>query len=147
MNSGKIEPIIESLSVDDWEMIKVDSIELLHKECDVYDLSVENDMTYLANGFIVHNSVHPFCSCQLMILPDKYEFVKHKVVRVPFTFDEKKYRVGHILTEDEARNLPDEYSQNIEEDAILEYTGKMAVKKSYDNCLIEFDDTECVCRY
>jgi len=41
-----------------WILSKIDSIEPVHAKCSVYNLEVENDNSYIAEGVIVHNCEH-----------------------------------------------------------------------------------------
>ena len=42
-------------------------------------------------------SVHPWCNCQLSMVPDGYDFVKKRVVTDPFKRGKRQYKRGQVV--------------------------------------------------
>ena len=70
-------------------------------------------------------SVHPWCNCQLQVIPDGFDFVKKKV----FVTGPKR---GEVVFDEELAKMSEEQKSKLGVNAILSYTGETAkpVKKS-----------------
>jgi len=115
------------------------------------DLKDSNYGLKAANWEPTIGSVHPYCQCQLSVVPDGYGFGKRRVVTVPFTMGDKKFKMGMQVPDGEFDELSDEHKGNVGYDAILEYNGKTTrptVKKSLNNLIIsDMADYNCICCY
>lgn len=77
--------------------------------------------------------VHPYCQCQLHVVPEGHTFVKRKVATAPIVFEDKKYGIGSVIPDAKFRALPTEFKEKTRDEAIMEATGKTArVSKSLD---------------
>ena len=85
-------------------------------------------------------AVHPWCSCQLITIPDGYDFLKKKVVGTEFEHEGTKHKKGTIIG-DELFPLLGSNKENIIENAVLSYTGTTGrpVEKSM------YPDNDIVC--
>jgi hypothetical protein len=96
-------------------------------------------------------SVHPWCQCQLMMIPDGYDFVKRATVKQPFKIGEKHFKKGQILTQSELDALPEEERNKTGLDAILEFTGETAkpdtTKSMAASDIGHGHDDDCACEY
>lgn len=74
-------------------------------------------------------AVHPWCQCQIVVIPEGYNFVTKKVVYEDFEHEGKSYKRGSIIS-DEA--IKETHAEKLMDNAILSYTGKTAkpVEKS-----------------
>lgn len=85
-----------------FEKVKIESVEVFEGEDVMFDLSVEGDKTYVANGFAVHNS--DYCLQQdgriyRINEPDLYPPPAHFNCRstlIPITADEQ-YKISKPL--------------------------------------------------
>lgn len=96
----------------------------------------------------VIGSVHPWCQCQLVVIPEGYDFKKTRVVKDPFSFDTREYKTGQVVAEEDYSRLGPTEQSKIGLEPVLTYTGKTAspdVEKSFgvfdtsDNCFCEHD--------
>lgn len=90
--------------------------------------------------------VHPWCQCQLMEIPDGYDFKTMWVVSEPFD----RYKKGEIISEAVYAELDIEDRKKLRKDAGLEYTGttaKPSTAKSFRFDSDEDDDHDCLCSY
>ncbi len=71
-------------------------------------------------------SVHPWCSCQLIVIPEGHSFVQEKVVANPFEKGGRQYKKGQILTDAEYSGLSRDEKENTKMDAVLRNTGVTA---------------------
>lgn len=95
-------------------------------------------------------SVHPWCQCQLMMIPEGYDFVKKRTVKESFEHDGKKYNKGQIIAEKLYRTLSEENRDKTGKDAILEFTGETAkpsTRKSFVSDMGHGHDDDCKCEY
>lgn len=149
MNNGSIvNPVISRLP-DGFELIDVESMEFVSANEEVFDLSIEEDETYTANGFMVHNSIHPWCQCQLHPVIDGFGFVKKRVAAKRFTARGKEYKLGQIIEDDEYSRLSSTQKEKTRADAILTYVGedaKPSVSKSIES-LVRSENENCNCEY
>lgn len=93
--------------------------------------------------------VHPWCQCQLHMLPEGFEFEKKRVVTKPFTKDGKEYKNGSTISESDYDSLSDSERGHTGYDAVLERTGRESrptTRKSLESRPIS-DIDDCVCRY
>lgn len=90
--------------------------------------------------------VHPWCQCQLQVVPENYDFKTHWVVSEPFA----GYKKGEIISDTVYSGLDVEDRKKLRKDAILEYTGataKPSIRKSFSSDSDEDDDRDCLCCY
>ena len=96
-------------------------------------------------------SVHPWCQCQLMMIPDGYDFVKRRVVREPFESGGRKYLTGQIIPDSVFDTLTEEERNKVGMDAILEFTGETATLKTRKSLSLSDmghgHDDNCTCEY
>jgi len=71
-------------------------------------------------------SVHPWCNCQLLVLPDGYDFEKQRVIVDGFSKDSRKFKRGEILSATEFEKLSEDQKKKVGWDAILTHTGETA---------------------
>ena len=74
----------------------------------------------------VVGATHPWCNCQIHIIPDGYDFVTRPVVQEQFDEGGKTYKRGQRLSETEYRTLRSSHADKIGKGAILEFTGTTA---------------------
>jgi len=86
------------------------------------DLADNNVGIKARNWRATIGSVHPWCNCQLLVLPDGYDFEKRRVIVDPF----EGHKRGEIVSEKEFSGMSKEKQSNIGWDAILTHTGKTA---------------------
>lgn len=89
--------------------------------------------------------VHPWCQCQLQMIPEGYDFKTSWVVAEPFA----GYKKGEIISDTVYSGLDVEERKKLRKDAILQYTGataKPSTKKSFAPDSDE-DDDHCICCY
>jgi hypothetical protein len=93
-------------------------------------------------------SVHPWCSCQLMVIPEGYNFRRTMTVKQDFEFDGVSYKIGQVIPEEQFKRFGPEQQGKIGFDPVLTFTGESAkpeVEKSFrvehvsDNCFCEHD--------
>lgn len=93
-------------------------------------------------------SVHPWCGCQLLPVPDGYDFRRVMTVKQDFEFDGVSYKVGQVIPEDVFKKLGPQEQSKIGFDPVLTFTGESAkpeVEKSFrvshtsDDCFCEHD--------
>ena len=70
-------------------------------------------------------SVHPWCNCQIHVVPEGFDFIKRNVVVEPFEFKGRKYIKGEVV-EKEFADLTEELKQKVGKNAILSFTGETA---------------------
>jgi hypothetical protein len=84
-------------------------------------------------------AVHPYCQCQLHIIPKGSDFVKRRV-------DHK----GKIITDEEYEAMGEEDKKTTRHSAILEHTGETAAPttaKSLTLSELSDMDGDCICAY
>jgi hypothetical protein len=87
------------------------------------DLQESNVGSKAADWGPTIGSVHPWCSCQLIVIPEGHEFVKERIISEPFEKTGRKYKKGQILTEAEYSGLSSEEKTNVGRGAVLRHTG------------------------
>jgi hypothetical protein len=94
-------------------------------------------------------SVHPWCQCQLHMLPDGYGFVKRRVVLEPFTRDGKEYKKGQIVEDAEFAEMADSQKRKTGFDAIMAFTGERPTleRSLKSQPLSDNGEDQCVCGY
>jgi hypothetical protein len=96
------------------------------------------------------SAVHPWCQCQLMMIPEGYDFVQKRTVKAPFAHDGKNYKRGQVVADEVFDALSEDSKQKTKLDAILEYTGETAtpsVKKSLGSDMGHEHGEDCTCGY
>lgn len=68
-------------------------------------------------------SVHPWCACQLVVIPEGHSFKGHFIVNLPFEKSGKKYKKGQILSDAEYASLSSAEKENVKDDWVLRFTG------------------------
>jgi len=91
-------------------------------------------------------SVHPWCNCQLQVVPDGFSFKKRKVVTAPFSHRGRKYTEGETITEEELDRFSESQKTKLGFDAVLSYTGETPepIKKS-ELIQILSDEGDSIC--
>lgn len=87
-------------------------------------------------------TVHPWCQCQLIVVPDGYDFTKMMTV----TEDFEGHRRGELLTAEEYAELPVEDRKKTAQTAVLTFTGTTA-KPDVEKSLFFEDDDVCTCQH
>lgn len=105
------------------------------------DLEQSNVGRKAADWQAVVGPVHPWCQCQLHIVPEGFSFVKNKVADKPFEFEGKKFGAGAIVPASLIAEMPPEVKQNVRDEAIMSFTGKTAkLSKSVEPLDPDSDD-------
>lgn len=95
----------------------------------------------------VIGSVHPWCNCQLQVVPEGFDFVKTRVVVEAFEDgDGRAWRRGEIVDAASYSSLGSDMIKNIGQDAVLAYTGATAkpeIEKSMPVYISDEDDCTC----
>lgn len=68
--------------------------------------------------------VHPWCSCQLHVIPEGFGFKKRYTVSEKFSVGDKTYKVGEQVDESERAKLSGKDKNKLRQEAILEFTGE-----------------------
>ena len=68
-------------------------------------------------------SVHPWCHCQLFVVPEGYGFVKMRVASEDIEHGETKVKTGQPVDDSVYSTLPEEHKEKTREDSILAYKG------------------------
>ena len=115
------------------------------------DLEDHNFGEKAADWGPVIGSVHPWCQCQLMMIPDGYDFEKRKVAQEAFKEGGREYKRGQIIPNSVFDTLSEDGRNKIGHNAILEFTGTTA-KPSTRKSLVLSDmghghDDDCSCEY
>lgn len=96
----------------------------------------------------VIGTTHPWCNCQLHVLPEGFEFHHDWTVKEPFDAAGKEYKRGQLLSNDEADDLLHEFDDKIHKTPVLRYTGDTAeydgLSRSMENYPIHLHD-DLVC--
>lgn len=95
----------------------------------------------------VIGSTHPWCNCQLNMIPDGMDFLKKKTIKESFEADGKEYKRGSIIDEKEYDSLSTDDKENIGQSSILSFTGetaKLDTEKSMNKLFVE-DTDEIIC--
>jgi hypothetical protein len=90
-------------------------------------------------------SVHPWCNCQLQVIPEGFDFKQRKIAVEQFKFEGQTFKRGQIIPENVLSRLGSGNLAKTGTDSILEFTGVTAkpVKKSETSGPIS--DEDCVC--
>lgn len=114
----------------------------------ISDLSDSNVGKRAADWEPTIGSVHPWCGCQLHVIPEGYGFKQARTVKQDFEFDGVSYKTGQVVPEDVFNRLPGDLQSKIGFEPVLTHTGETALpetEKSFrvphvsDNCLCEHD--------
>jgi hypothetical protein len=91
-------------------------------------------------------SVHPWCNCQLMVVPEGHDFVKRPIAKEKLNTSDKNFNVGQVIPNEIFDKLTDEQKTKTAYDAILEYTGTTGapIKKS-ELLRSDIEDVMCNC--
>ena len=95
-------------------------------------------------------AVHPWCQCQLHVLPEGFGFVKKPVAAEKFEFGGKTYGKGARVPEEVYDRMPKELKEKTKVSALLEFTGEETepVSKAEINLPVSEEDHDCVyCEY
>lgn len=96
-------------------------------------------------------SIHPWCRCQLHIVPSGMEFKKRRVATEGFTHDGRSYGKGSSISDAVYDTLSGDNKSKTGFDSVLEYTGRDAkptLKRSFtDLDLMTKSDFNCICCY
>jgi len=146
------------------KIVSVQTIDVCDYEGNVFNLEVEDDNSYVADGIAVHNccpkcnslylesgipkifrlkdlaisnvgkkaanwlptigAVHPWCACQLHVLPEGFGFKKKNVVAQKFENGGKIFSIGQEISDSERAALSAENKTKIRQEAILEFEGE-----------------------
>jgi len=93
-------------------------------------------------------AVHPWCQCQLHILPKGYGFTKQPVANEEIEIDGKTYKRGAIIDDAAFAGLTVEQKKKTRIEAIQAFTGEDEEPVSKAEINLPFsDEDECVCEY
>jgi len=106
------------------------------------DLIVSNVGRKAANWKPCIEATHPWCGCQLFMLPKGHEFGLRRVASDDFEHAGKKYRRGQLV-DDIYGDLDTENKRKTSIDAVLEYTGEDAEPVSKAEISLPFSDEGC----
>jgi histone H3/H4 len=98
----------------------------------------------------VIESVHPWCQCQLHIIPDNYGFVKKRIAMEEFSSRGKQYKRGQIISDEEFNSMSSGNKTKVGVDAVLSYTGEQAVpitKSELSRAISDNGDCDDYCSY
>ena len=106
------------------------------------DLIVSNAGQKAANWKPCIEATHPWCGCQLFMLPKGHEFGMRRVASEEFEHKGKTVRRGQLV-DDIYDDLSSEAKRKTTVDAILEYTGEDAEPVSKAELNLPFSDEDC----
>lgn len=89
----------------------------------ISELAISNVGRKSADWLPTIGSVHPWCACQLHVLPEGFGFKKKFVVSQTFKEGDRIYSAGQEITESERAALSAENKTKIRQEAILEFGG------------------------
>lgn len=91
-------------------------------------------------------TVHPFCQCNLMVVPEGYDFVKQNVAGELIEFGDLKFKKGQVIPDNIYDKFTEKDKSKTTVDAILSYTGKTGtpIKKS-EMVFSDLEDELCNC--
>jgi hypothetical protein len=93
-------------------------------------------------------AVHPWCQCQLHILPKGYGFEHKPVAAEEFEVEGKTYKRGAIIDDSVFAGLTAEQKKKTRMEAIQTFTGEEEEPVSKAEINLPFsDEDECVCEY
>ena len=88
------------------------------------DLEISNVGLKAAEWKPTIEAVHPWCQCQLHVLPKGFGFKKTPVAMEEFKYDGKTYKKGAIIPPEVLRELSSDLKKKTKLDAVLEFTGE-----------------------
>ena len=94
--------------------------------------------------------VHPWCQCQLLVLPDGYGFVKNRVATEPFDDAGRNYSKGQRISEELFTSLSRDNKKKVGFDSVMEFTGEAVdpeTRKSFGDSDIGLVDHDECCEY
>lgn len=91
-------------------------------------------------------TVHPWCQCQLIVIPDGYEFAKMMTVTEGFEAEGVQYHRGEIVSESTYAGFSVEDKKKTAQTAVLSFTGGSA-KPDVEKSLFFEDDDACTCQH
>lgn len=87
------------------------------------DLAISNVGKKAVNWLPTIGAVHPWCACQLHVLPEGFGFKKKNVVAQKFEDGGKIFSIGQEISDSERAALSAENRTKIRQEAILEFEG------------------------
>lgn len=93
----------------------------------------------------VIGSTHPWCHCQLLPVPDGYNFVLRRVALERFKFDGKVYKRGEIVDDAEYARMGHDLKAKVGQDAVLSYTGTTAEPEVEKSMPVMPVTDDCTC--
>jgi len=87
------------------------------------EMAVSNVGRKAADWLPTVGSVHPWCACQLHVLPEGFGFKKKNVVAQRFEDGGKIFNIGQEISDSEIANLSAENKTKIRQEPILEFIG------------------------
>lgn len=66
-------------------------------------------------------SVHPYCRCQLSVVPEGYEFEKMNVASEKFKFESTDYKIGEIIPDDVFTRMGTDLKTKTRKEGVLKY--------------------------
>ena len=90
-------------------------------------------------------SVHPWCNCQLQVIPEGYDFKTMRVCLVPFDFDGRSFRRGEVIDDETYASLDETLKSHVGTDAVLSYTGTTATPDLEKSLAVSHVTDDCTC--
>jgi hypothetical protein len=87
------------------------------------EMAVSNVGRKAADWLPTIGAVHPWCHCQLHVLPEGFGFKKKNVVAQKFEDGGKIFNIGQEISDSEIANLSAENKTKIRQEPILEFIG------------------------
>jgi len=87
------------------------------------DLAISNVGKKANDWLPTVGGVHPFCHCQLHVVPDGFGFKKRSTASTEFVDNGKKYKAGQQISDSELAGMSEINKRKIKQESILEFEG------------------------
>ena len=111
------------------------------------DLADSNVGLRAADWEPVIGSMHPWCNCQLQVVPEGFDFVRTRTVTEPFEFEGREWKRGEIVDPGLYDKLDQRLKNHIGIESVLAYTGTTATLSVEKSLAPDFDDADCTCEH
>lgn len=92
-------------------------------------------------------SVHPWCGCQLHVVPDGYSFRRTMIVKENFEFDGVSYKIGQVIPEEQFKRFGPEQQAKIGFDPVLTFTGETEAPEVEKSFRVQHVSDDCFCEH
>lgn len=90
-------------------------------------------------------SVHPWCNCQLMVVPEGYDFKERPIAKEKIETKTKKFNIGQVIPEEIFNTMSEEEKQKTAISSVLEFTGTTGQPIKKSDIRSHLEDEICNC--